>query len=74
VRIGKRAFYEQMEMNLAEAYEYASAVMVRNMMDEDAAEGIDAFLEKRRPAWRELAQQDEAEAPAAARGAASRRK
>lgn len=53
LRIGKEAFYSQLEMPLAEAYEYASAVMTRNMMTDDAAEGIDAFLEKRRPNWPE---------------------
>ncbi|MCW5730220.1 MAG: enoyl-CoA hydratase [Alphaproteobacteria bacterium] len=51
LRIGKEAFYRQLEMPLAEAYEYASAVMTRNMMADDAAEGIDAFLEKRPPCW-----------------------
>lgn len=52
VRIGKEAFYRQSEMSLAGAYEYAGAVMVRNMMEDDAAEGIDAFLEKRKPVWK----------------------
>ena len=51
VRIGKEAFYYQLEKGLEEAYEYTGAVMVRNMMAEDAAEGIDAFLEKRTPRW-----------------------
>jgi len=51
VEIGKVAFYEQLELGLREAYEYTSAVMVRNMMTDDAAEGIDAFIEKRRPVW-----------------------
>ena len=50
--IGKEAFYRQAEMPLNEAYDYASAVMTRNMMARDAAEGIDAFLEKRKPTWR----------------------
>ncbi len=49
--IGKVAFYRQAEMPLAEAYEYASEVMVRNMMARDAEEGIDAFLGKRPPVW-----------------------
>ena len=51
VAIGKEAFYRQIEMPLAEAYEYAAAVMVENMMAADAAEGICAFLEKRPPVW-----------------------
>ena len=51
VAIGKPAFYRQAEMGLAEAYAYASEVMVRNMRERDAAEGIGAFLEKRAPVW-----------------------
>ena len=51
IKLGKQAFYEQIEMNLADAYRHASAVMVENMMLRDAAEGIGAFLEKRRPVW-----------------------
>ena len=50
--VGKEAFYRQLEMPLDEAYAYASEVMVRNMLAQDAAEGIDAFLEKRSPVWR----------------------
>lgn len=49
--IGKEAFYRQAELPLAEAYAYASDVMVRNMLARDAAEGIDAFLGKRPPVW-----------------------
>ena len=49
--IGKAAFYRQAEMTLAEAYDYASAVMVRNMLARDAAEGIDAFLARRPAIW-----------------------
>jgi len=52
VAIGKRAFYEQIEMSLAEAYQYAAKVMTENMMARDAAEGISAFLEKRKPEWK----------------------
>jgi enoyl-CoA hydratase/carnithine racemase len=52
IRTGKSAFYRQLESGLEEAYEYTGAVMVRNMMAEDAAEGIDAFLEKRKAAWK----------------------
>jgi enoyl-CoA hydratase/carnithine racemase len=50
--MGKEAFYRQTELGLEEAYRYASGVMVRNLMEADAAEGIDAFLEKRKPEWR----------------------
>jgi enoyl-CoA hydratase/carnithine racemase len=52
VAIGKSAFYAQAEMPLKEAYAYASRVMVENMMARDAAEGIGAFLEKRKPEWK----------------------
>ncbi|TVP72043.1 MAG: enoyl-CoA hydratase [Rhodobacteraceae bacterium] len=51
VRIGKQAFYRQAEMDLAEAYDYAGAVMVENMLWRDTNEGITAFLEKRKPDW-----------------------
>jgi enoyl-CoA hydratase/carnithine racemase len=53
VKIGKEAFYRQREMTLADAYRYASEVMVENMLARDAEEGIGAFLEKRQPAWRD---------------------
>ncbi|MBV9584079.1 MAG: enoyl-CoA hydratase, partial [Alphaproteobacteria bacterium] len=46
-------FYRQSELGLADAYNYASEVMTRNMLAQDAAEGIDAFLEKRPPLWRD---------------------
>jgi len=52
--IGKRAFYEQADMPLTDAYDYASAVMAKNMLERDAVEGIDAFLSKRTPAWEKL--------------------
>ncbi len=52
VAIGKEAFYRQVELPVADAYDYASEVMTRNMLAHDAQEGIDAFLEKRRPVWR----------------------
>jgi enoyl-CoA hydratase/carnithine racemase len=51
VKIGKEAFYRQLEMPLAEAYKYASEVMVENMLVRDAAAGIGAFIEKREPKW-----------------------
>ncbi|NQW11088.1 MAG: enoyl-CoA hydratase [Alphaproteobacteria bacterium] len=50
--IGKEAFYRQVEMPVADAYAYASAVMTQNMLARDAKEGIDAFIEKRAPVWR----------------------
>jgi enoyl-CoA hydratase/carnithine racemase len=51
VKIGKEAFYRQLEMSLAEAYAYASEVMTENMMARDAEEGIRAFIDKRKPTW-----------------------
>jgi enoyl-CoA hydratase/carnithine racemase len=51
VKIGKEAFYRQIEMPLADAYRYASEVMVENMLARDAEEGIGAFIEKREPKW-----------------------
>src|SRR6266508_4815242 len=53
VAIGKEAFYRQAELGLADAYSYAAQVMTRNMLAADAAEGIDAFLEKRPPVWQD---------------------
>ena len=53
LKLGKQAFYRQAELPLAEAYDYASGVMARNMLAEDAREGIDAFLDKRTPRWRD---------------------
>ena len=53
VKIGKAAFYRQAEMPLAEAYTYASEVMVENMLARDAEEGISAFIEKREPKWQD---------------------
>jgi enoyl-CoA hydratase/carnithine racemase len=51
VKIGKEAFYRQIEMPLAKAYKYTAEVMVENMLARDADEGIDAFIEKRAPKW-----------------------
>ena len=51
IAIGKEAFYEQVENKLSDAYDYASDVMVRNMLAEEAEEGIDAFFSKRVPKW-----------------------
>jgi enoyl-CoA hydratase/carnithine racemase len=53
VKIGKEAFYRQAEMPLAEAYRYASEVMVENMLARDAEEGISAFIQKREPKWQD---------------------
>lgn len=52
VATGKEMFYKQLEMGLEAAYHYASEVMAGNMMAEDAAEGIDAFIQKRPAVWR----------------------
>ncbi len=51
VKVGKEAFYRQLEMPLAEAYKYSAEVMVENMLARDAEEGIGAFFEKRAPKW-----------------------
>lgn len=51
---GKGAFYAQREMTLAEAYDYASQVMVDNMLARDAEEGIGAFIAKRAPQWKDI--------------------
>lgn len=51
LKIGKRAFYRQLDMTLPDAYRYANEVMLENMMVRDAAEGISAFVEKRTPTW-----------------------
>ncbi|MEM6375816.1 MAG: enoyl-CoA hydratase [Pseudomonadota bacterium] len=53
VKIGKKAFYRQIEMGLEEAYAYTGDVMVRNMLYRDTEEGIAAFLEKRPPNWQQ---------------------
>lgn len=50
-KIGKEAFYNQRDMNLADAYKYAAKIMAENMMAHDAEEGIGAFIEKRDPKW-----------------------
>ncbi|PUB12714.1 enoyl-CoA hydratase [Yoonia sediminilitoris] len=51
IKIGKSAFYEQLQMPTADAYAYTGAVMVENMLDQQTNEGITAFLEKRDPDW-----------------------
>ena len=53
LRIGKKAFYQQAEQPLAEAYQLAGRAMVDNMLSHDAQEGIGAFIEKRMPQWQD---------------------
>jgi enoyl-CoA hydratase/carnithine racemase len=53
IKLGKAAFYRQLEMPLAEAYAFASQVMTENLMAEDADEGIRAFIDKRTPQWKD---------------------
>jgi len=52
INIGKQTFYKQLEMPLRKAYSYTSKMMAQNMMTMDAKEGISAFLEKRKPKWK----------------------
>ena len=52
IKIGKQAFYKQLEMPLRKAYAYTSRMMTVNMMSMDAREGVSAFLEKRTPKWK----------------------
>ena len=52
IKIGKKAFYKQLEMPLIKAYNYTSKIMTENAMHPDAHEGISAFLEKRKPNWK----------------------
>ena len=52
IRTGKEMFYQQLEMGVAQAYQFAGGVMACTMMHEDAAEGIDAFMQKRKPVWK----------------------
>ena len=51
LKVGKKAFYNQSEMKITEAYHFASQVMIKNMMESDSEEGIKAFIEKRHPNW-----------------------
>ena len=51
VRVGKRAFYQQLEMSLDDAYAHTGRVIAENMLHPDTAEGVQAFLEKREPDW-----------------------
>ena len=49
---GKSSFYKQLELPIDKAYKYTCEIMVQNMMTEDAKEGINAFIEKRNPIWK----------------------
>ncbi|MDX1743041.1 MAG: enoyl-CoA hydratase [Ruegeria sp.] len=51
VKIGKQAFYQQLEMPIEQAYDYTGDVMAQNMLHRDTEEGISAFIEKRPPNW-----------------------
>ncbi|WP_298447128.1 enoyl-CoA hydratase [uncultured Marinobacter sp.] len=53
LKIGKGAFYKQLEMPLADAYDYTARVMAENLLADDAREGICAFLDKRKPEWKD---------------------
>lgn len=53
VKVGKQAFYDQAQMGLEQAYAHTGAVMADNMLFRDTAEGVSAFLEKRKPDWAE---------------------
>ena len=52
LKMGKETFYKQLDMDLEEAYEYATERMIQNLKAEDAKEGIDAFINKRKPDWK----------------------
>lgn len=54
LKIGKETFYRQLEMPLAEAYAHAARVMVKNLLERDSREGIEAFIAKRAPVWQPL--------------------
>ena len=51
IKLGKQAFYKQIELDLSEAYDFTSKVMEENIKKKDAIEGIEAFLSKRKPNW-----------------------
>jgi len=51
LKLGKQAFYQQVDMSLSSAYEFTTCVMLENMLNDDAQEGIGAFLEKRKAVW-----------------------
>ncbi len=53
VKLGKTAFYKQLDLDLSDAYEYTSKIMAKNTLENEAIEGIEAFLEKRNPNWKD---------------------
>ena len=53
IATGKKAFYEQLELGVSEAYKFTSEIMTDNMTGYNAQEGVDAFLQKRSPVWKD---------------------
>jgi enoyl-CoA hydratase/carnithine racemase len=53
LKVGKQAFYVQSSLELSEAYKYTSKVMLDNILKDDAKEGIEAFIDKRDPKWKD---------------------
>ena len=53
IATGKKAFYEQLELGVSEAYKFTSQIMTNNMTEYNAQEGVDAFLQKRSPVWKD---------------------
>ena len=53
IATGKKAFYEQLELGVSEAYKFTSEIMTDNMTEYNAQEGVDAFLQKRLPIWKD---------------------
>jgi len=53
IKHGKEAFYKQLDKNLSDAYIYTSQIMAENVLKDDAIEGINAFLDKRDPSWKD---------------------
>jgi enoyl-CoA hydratase/carnithine racemase len=50
---GKKAFYKQIDMDESSAYKYTKEVIAKNCLTQDAQEGLTAFLEKRKPIWKD---------------------
>ena len=53
IATGKKAFYEQLELGVSEAYKFTSEIMTNNMTEYNAQEGVNAFLQKRSPVWKD---------------------